>query len=72
MTSKNSNDETEHYYRVCRWCGNDSVDDPRITWAIKSKTKRIGLCADCEREVPVEWIEIVDEENDCSKTKKDK
>jgi hypothetical protein len=72
MISKNSNDETEHYYRVCCWCGNDSVDDPQITWAIQSKTECIGLCTACEREVPVEWVELTDETDDCSKTKKDK
>jgi hypothetical protein len=73
MTSKNSKDGTEsqYHYRVCCWCGNDRVDDPQITWAIKSKTKRIGLCTACEREVPLEWIKLTDDTDDCSKIKND-
>lgn len=75
MTSETPNDKKEekaHHYRVCCWCGNDSIDDPQITWAIKHKTQRIGLCTDCEREVPVEWIQLTEDEHDCSNTKKDK
>jgi hypothetical protein len=60
----NDENETEHHYRVCCWCGNDSIDDPRIIWEIKHSTKRIGLCTACEREVPVEWIQLTDEDDD--------
>ena len=43
--------------RICLWCGNDCVDDPNITWAIKSPDKPIGLCDACAQEVPGKWIE---------------
>lgn len=43
--------------RVCLWCGSDCVDDPEITWAIKSPDKPIGLCDACAQEVPGKWVE---------------
>ena len=64
MTPNDRKDEETHRYRVCYWCGNDSIDDPRITWAMKSSTRRIGLCTACEREVPVEWIHLTDEDDE--------
>ncbi len=71
MTSDNDKEAAEHHYRVCCWCGNDSVDDPDISWAIKSRTRRIGLCTACEREVPVEWIQLTDEDDENIPTEND-
>lgn len=71
MTSNDRKEEAKHRYRVCCWCGNDSVDDPYITWAIKSRTRRIGLCTACEREVPVEWIQLTDEDDESNPVETD-
>ena len=60
MTKDNDQKKgAEHLYRVCCWCGNDSVDDPRITWRIKSKTKKIGLCDACAQEIPELWSKML-------------
>ena len=69
MTSDNEKEAAEHHYRVCCWCGNDCIDDPRITWRIKSKTKKIGLCDACAQDVPELWTKMVIEEEECEDAK---
>ena len=71
MTPNDRKDEETHRYRVCCWCGNDSIDDPHIAWAIKSRTRHIGLCTACEREIPVEWIQLTDEDDESIPTEND-
>ena len=71
MKANNGKEEAIHRYRVCCWCGNDSIDDPHITWAIKFLTRHVGLCTACERGVPVEWVQLTDEDDESIPTEND-